>query len=87
MTILEYKNLTDKFITIQNEWILLRLFLSHTPLLGLFPFMDSSTKTTDLNRNNIYYPRVEGMSLDFLALNICGFAFYSLYSTIGFFFH
>ena len=25
------------------------------------------------------------MSLDFLALNICGFAFYALYSSIGFF--
>ena len=25
------------------------------------------------------------MSLDFLALNICGFAFYAIYSSIGFF--
>ena len=57
-----------------------------TLLLGPSPSMAKSTSTANSNRIPHSYHRVEGMSLDFLALNICGFVFYSLYSTIGFFF-
>ena len=54
-------------------------------LLGQFHFMGNSIPTINSNRNLDINLRVEGMSLDFLALNICGFVFYAIYSTIGYF--
>ncbi len=54
-------------------------------LPGLSLFTARFIKITSLNRNNLHRFRVEGFSLDYLILNICGYTFYGIYSTIGFF--
>ena len=48
--------------------------------------MAKSTKTTNTNRNNDIILRVEGYNLDYLMLDVVGYIFYGIYSTLGFFF-
>ena len=48
--------------------------------------MAKSTKTTNTNRNNDIILRVEGYSMNYLTMNISGYLFYGIYSTLGYFF-
>lgn len=50
--------------------------------------MASSTKTTNSNRiRSFSYLSVEGFSLNYLVMNISGYAFYGIYTTLGYFYH
>jgi hypothetical protein len=40
-----------------------------------------------INRNKLLTFRVEGYSMNYLVMNICGDLLYGIYSTLGYFFH
>lgn len=48
--------------------------------------MDKSMKTASINRTDLKKFSVEGYSLNYLVLNTFGYTFYSIYSTLGYFF-
>lgn len=56
-----------------------------TSLRGLSPSMGRSMKTLNLKGLSVYNDSVEGMNFDFVAMNLTGFLFYSIYNTEGYF--
>lgn len=65
----------------------MKLSVGYISQHGQYHFMVKSIKISDEKGTHIYYifHSVEGMNFDFVAMNLTGFIFYSLYNTYGYF--